>query len=113
MLHGPTDSRLKAIQNCPTRSYQGMKQFHNFMNFTIGLCFKWRFTNSFLLFIFQTVLPSKVVRNEKIMETLMVQANSGIYRVEDSYLDACKRFQRQESSGSKGEWTTYEMEKDV
>ena len=47
------------------------------------------------------------------METLMVQANSGIYRVEDSYLDACKRFQRQESSGSKGEWTTYEMEMDV
>ena len=61
----------------------------------------------------QTVLPSKVVRNEKIMETLMVQANSGIYRVEDSYLDACKRFQRQESSDSKGAWTTYEMELDL
>ena len=42
----------------------------------------------------------------------MVQANSGIYRVEDSYLDACKRFQRQESSDSKGAWTTYEMELD-
>ena len=38
----------------------------------------------------------------------MVQANSGIYRVEDSYLDACKRFQRQESQ--KGEWTKYKME---
>ena len=43
----------------------------------------------------------------------MVQANSGIYRVEDSYLDACKRFQRQESSDSKGAWTTYEMELDL
>jgi len=53
------------------------------------------------------------VRNEKIMETLMAQANSGIYRVEDSYLDACKRFQRQESSDSKGAWTTYEMDMDL
>ena len=59
------------------------------------------------------MLPSKVVRNEKIMETLMAQANSGIYRVEDSYLDACKRFQRQESSDSKGAWTTYEMDMDL
>ena len=46
------------------------------------------------------------------METLMVQANSGIYRVEDSYLDACKRFQRQESCG-KGEWKTCDMEMDL
>ena len=65
------------------------------------------------LFLLQKVLPSKVVRNEKIMETLMAQANSGIYRVEDSYLDACKRFQRQESSDSKGAWTTYEMDMDL
>ena len=47
------------------------------------------------------------------METWIVQANSGIYLVEDSCLDACKRFQRQESSGIKGEWTTYEMEMSV
>lgn len=44
------------------------------------------------------------------METLMVQANSGMYRVQDSYLDACKRFQRQESSATP-EWAQYDMEK--
>ena len=73
----------------------------------------YKFSITYNLFLLQKVLPSKVVRNEKIMETLMAQANSGIYRVEDSYLDACKRFQRQESSDSKGAWTTYEMDMDL
>ena len=48
------------------------------------------------------------------METLMIQANSGIYRVEDSYLDACKRFQRQEScQESRADWKTYDMDMDL
>ena len=42
----------------------------------------------------------------------MVQANSGMYRVQDSYLDACKRFQRQESSAT-AEWAQYDMEMDL
>lgn len=60
------------------------------------------------------MLPSKVIKNDKIMETLMIQANSGIYRVEDSYLDACKRFQRQEScQESRADWKTYDMDMDL
>ena len=44
----------------------------------------------------------------------MIQANSGIYRVEDSYLDACKRFQRQEScQESRADWKTYDMDMDL
>ena len=41
------------------------------------------------------MLPSKSIRNEKILETLMVQANSGMYRVQDSYLEACQNVQKQ------------------
>ena len=41
----------------------------------------------------------------------MVQANSGMYRIQDSYLDACKRFQRQESSSAEG--AHYDMEMDL
>ena len=37
--------------------------------------------------VIQVVLPTKSIRNEKILETLMVQANSGMYRVQDSYLE--------------------------
>ena len=44
-----------------------------------------------LCVFFQHVLPSKAIRNEKILETLMVQANSGMYRVQDSYLEACQQ----------------------
>ena len=35
-----------------------------------------------------------IKRNEKILETLMIQANSGMYRVQDSYLEACQQFQK-------------------
>lgn len=50
------------------------------------------------LSFFQIVLPSKAIRNEKILETLMYQANSGIYRNVDSYLEAYqKKVQNQES----------------
>ena len=48
-------------------------------------------------FRIQIVLPSKSIRNEKILETLMVQANSGMYRVQDSYLEACQNVQKQAS----------------
>ncbi|KOC61705.1 hypothetical protein WH47_02962, partial [Habropoda laboriosa] len=47
---------------------------------------------------FQIVLPSKAIRNERILETLMYQANSGIFRNVDSYLEAYqKKVQNQES----------------
>lgn len=57
---------------------------------------------------FQTVLPSKAIRNEKILETLMVQANSGMYRVQDSYLEACQRLQKQDSKLS-SEWESFDF----
>ena len=46
----------------------------------------------------QIVLPSKAIENQRILETLMFQANTGIYRNVDSYLeDYQKRIQNQES----------------
>lgn len=46
----------------------------------------------------QIVLPSKAIKNERILETLMFQANSGMYRIQDSYLEACQqRLQKQDS----------------
>ncbi|QQP31400.1 Putative LOC100880942, partial [Caligus rogercresseyi] len=48
----------------------------------------------------------KAIRNEKILETLMVQANSGKYRIQESYFEACQKFQRQESHGS--EWESFD-----
>ncbi|XP_011642478.1 uncharacterized protein LOC105430558 [Pogonomyrmex barbatus] len=48
--------------------------------------------------LIRIVLPSKAIRNERILETLMFQANSGIYRNVDSYLEAYqKKIQNQES----------------
>ncbi len=38
----------------------------------------------------------------------MVQANSGMYRVQDSYLEACQKFQRQDSKAS-SEWESFDM----
>ncbi|XP_014613053.1 PREDICTED: uncharacterized protein LOC106791710 isoform X1 [Polistes canadensis] len=44
------------------------------------------------------VLPSKAIDNELILKTLMIQANSGIYRNVDSYLEAYQEnVQNQES----------------
>ena len=40
--------------------------------------------------LIKTVLPSKAIKNERILETLMFQANSGMYRIHDSYLRACQ-----------------------
>ena len=49
------------------------------------------------------MIPSKAIKNEKIMQTLMVQADSGMYRVQDHYFEACRQgLQKQDSklSGS-------------
>ena len=41
--------------------------------------------------LIRVVLPSKTICNERILETLMLQANSGMYRVQESDLEACQR----------------------
>jgi hypothetical protein len=59
------------------------------------------------LYFVQIVLPSKAIKNERILETLMFQANSGMYRVQDSYLAACQqRLQQQDSRIS--EWESFD-----
>lgn len=53
--------------------------------------------------LIKVVLPSKAIKNERILETLMYQANSGMYRIQDSYIEACQqRIQKQDSRYS--EW---------
>lgn len=53
--------------------------------------------------LIKVVLPSKAIKNERILETLMFQANSGMYRIQDSYIEACQqRLQKQDSRYS--EW---------
>lgn len=53
--------------------------------------------------LIKVVLPSKAIRNERILETLMFQANSGMYRIQDSYIEACQeRIEKQDSRYS--EW---------
>uniref|UniRef100_A0A1B0CWI2 Putative rap1-gtpase-activating protein rap1gap n=1 Tax=Lutzomyia longipalpis TaxID=7200 RepID=A0A1B0CWI2_LUTLO len=48
--------------------------------------------------LIKIVLPSKAIKNERILETLMYQANSGIYRIQDSYLEECQqRLKNQDS----------------
>ena len=57
--------------------------------------------------LIKTVLPSKTIKNERILETLMFQANSGMYRIHDSYLEACQeRLQKQDSKFS--EWESFD-----
>jgi hypothetical protein len=59
------------------------------------------------IYFLQIVLPSKAIKNERILETLMFQANSGMYRVQDSYLAACQqRLQQQDSRMS--EWESFD-----
>ncbi|XP_063696764.1 uncharacterized protein LOC134827846 [Culicoides brevitarsis] len=53
--------------------------------------------------LIKIVLPTKAIKNERILETLMYQANTGIYRINDSYLAACtERLTKQDSRYS--EW---------
>ncbi|XP_065565417.1 uncharacterized protein LOC136030399 isoform X2 [Artemia franciscana] len=57
--------------------------------------------------LIKVVLPSKAIKNERILETLMFQANSGMYRVQDAYLEACQqRLQKQDSRFS--EWDSFD-----
>ncbi|CAG9788378.1 unnamed protein product [Diatraea saccharalis] len=58
--------------------------------------------------LIKVVLPSKAIKNERILETLMYQANSGMYRIQDSYLEACQqRLQKQDSRFSEFESFDY------
>ncbi|EEB14429.1 rap GTPase-activating protein, putative [Pediculus humanus corporis] len=57
--------------------------------------------------LIKIVLPSKAIKNERILETLMFQANSGMYRIQDSYIIECQqRLQKQESKLS--EWESFD-----
>ncbi|XP_065159412.1 uncharacterized protein rsh isoform X3 [Atheta coriaria] len=57
--------------------------------------------------LIKVVLPSKAIKNERILETLMFQANSGMYRIQDSYLKECRqRLQKQDSRFS--EWESFD-----
>lgn len=57
--------------------------------------------------LIKVVLPSKAIKNERILETLMYQANSGMYRIQESYIEACQeRLQKQDSRFS--EWESFD-----
>ncbi|XP_018327359.1 uncharacterized protein LOC108738444 [Agrilus planipennis] len=57
--------------------------------------------------LIKIVLPSKAIKNERILETLMFQANSGMYRIQDSYIkEATQRLQKQDSKFS--EWESFD-----
>ncbi|XP_030767315.1 uncharacterized protein LOC115891057 isoform X1 [Sitophilus oryzae] len=57
--------------------------------------------------LIKVVLPSKAIKNERILETLMFQANSGMYRIQDSYIRECtQRLQKQDSRFS--EWESFD-----
>ncbi|XP_048526218.1 uncharacterized protein LOC109533435 [Dendroctonus ponderosae] len=57
--------------------------------------------------LIKVVLPSKAIKNERILETLMYQANSGMYRIQDSYIKECtQRLQKQDSRFS--EWESFD-----
>ena len=43
------------------------------------------------------------------METLMVQANSGMYRVHDTYFEACKQKLQKQDSKVSSEWESLDM----
>lgn len=55
----------------------------------------------------QVVLPTKAIKNERILETLMYQANSGMYRIQESYIEECQqKLQKQDSRFS--EWESFD-----
>lgn len=54
--------------------------------------------------LIKIVLPSKAIKNERILETLMYQANSGMYRIQDSYLEACQQRLLQKQDSRYSEW---------
>lgn len=52
--------------------------------------------------LIKVVLPTKAIRNERILETLMHQANSGMYRIQSSYLQECRRTLQREQQDALG-----------
>ncbi|CAM1314793.1 Uncharacterised protein g6651 [Pycnogonum litorale] len=46
--------------------------------------------------LIKVVLPTKTISNEKILETLLYQANTGIYRIQPSYFEACRTYQQKD-----------------
>ncbi|KAI5699511.1 hypothetical protein M8J75_003975 [Diaphorina citri] len=57
--------------------------------------------------LIKVVLPTKAIKNERILETLMYQANSGMYRIQDSYIEECQqKLQKQDSRFS--EWESFD-----
>ena len=55
------------------------------------------------------MIPSKAIKNEKIMETLLVQANSGMYREHEMYFEACKEKLLKQDSRFSSEWESFDM----
>ncbi|KAF0296795.1 Rap1 GTPase-activating protein 1 [Amphibalanus amphitrite] len=58
--------------------------------------------------LIRVVLPSKAISNERILETLMLQANSGMYRVQESDLEACQRSISRQGSRLSSEWDSFD-----
>ncbi|XP_049768406.1 uncharacterized protein LOC126106219 [Schistocerca cancellata] len=58
--------------------------------------------------LIKIVLPSKAIKNERILETLMFQANSGMYRIQDSYLEACQQRLLQKQDSRFSEWESFD-----
>ena len=85
-LYGETLKRSEALQNITQWSDKGT---------LLLTCVKDGLTD---ILCPQTVLPSKAIKNERILETLMFQANSGMYRIHDSYLRACQEGLRHQDS---------------
>ena len=53
------------------------------------------------------MLPSKGIKNERILDTLMFQANSGMYRIQESYIEACHEgIRKQDTQFS--EWESFD-----
>lgn len=53
--------------------------------------------------LIKIVLPSKAIKNERILETLMYQANTGVFRIQEDYLAECQqKLKKQDSRCS--EW---------
>lgn len=61
--------------------------------------------------LIKVVLPTKTIKNERILETLMYQAQSGMYRIGDAYIEACQQrlLQKQDSRFSEFESFDYEI----
>ncbi|KAE8743030.1 hypothetical protein FOCC_FOCC011353 [Frankliniella occidentalis] len=58
--------------------------------------------------LIKIVLPSKAIKNERILETLMFQANSGIYRVQETDMEGYQKMLRtQESRYS--DWDSFDF----